>query len=177
MMAHYVVLGSPHAGDTYKVALMLGLAGHSWRLAPETADFCGPVLLAGDQSVREAGAILDFLAEETRRFGPKSDDERRQIMRWMLFDARCFGCLMSDRGELSVSPITAQALAMADQHLAEHPFLIGRRLTIADIALGGTLLAAAAKGLSLAALVHVENWLDRIRAQPGWKGPEVVAKA
>jgi glutathione S-transferase len=66
---------------------------------------------------------------------------------------------------------------MADQHLAEHPFLIGRRLTIADIALGGTLLAAAAKGLSLAALVHVENWLDRIRAQPGWKGPEVVAKA
>ena len=45
-----------------------------------------PVLVHGTQDLTQSGVILDYLAEQTRKFGPKSDDERREILRWMLFD-------------------------------------------------------------------------------------------
>lgn len=170
IVTRYVVQGWPGASDTYKVTLMLALAGQRWSLmaAPETV--AGPALLADGQPISEAGVILDFLAEQTRRFGPKSEDERRQVLRWMLFEARCLG------GSRHALPRPAEALALVDGHLAHHDFLLGRRLTIADVALGGALLVAQGRGLGMNGFVQVENWLDRIRAQPGWRSPDDLAK-
>ena len=45
-----------------------------------------PVLLHNGKKLTQSGVILDYLAEVSRKFGPKSDDERREILRWMLFD-------------------------------------------------------------------------------------------
>ena len=197
----YVVQGMPGASDTYKVALMLSLAGVPWVLETQASQRAlsehtlHPRRLTGmttlcchGHQLCEAGAILDFLAEETRRFGPKSDDERRDILRWMLFEARYLGsplavlrpptpgrnpsALLSDHLLHQIDG----ALALVDEHLTHHAFLLGRRLTIADIALGGEVFWALASGLKMAPLVHLENWLDQIRSQPGWKAPEEIWK-
>ena len=49
-----------------------------------------PVLVHGPVSLTQSGVILDYLADKARKFGPKSEDERREIMRWILFDNHKF---------------------------------------------------------------------------------------
>jgi glutathione S-transferase len=34
----------------------------------------------------QSGAILDYLSRELDRFGPANEDERREILRWLLWD-------------------------------------------------------------------------------------------
>ena len=101
-MADYTLYCFGESGNAYKAALMLACSEMSWK--PKWVDFFHgetrtpeyrqavnemgevPVLVHGTKKISQSGVILDYLAEHSRRFGPKSDDERREILRWMLFD-------------------------------------------------------------------------------------------
>ena len=94
------------SGNAYKAALMLELCRLGWQ--PVRVDFFNgetrsvayrseineqgeaPVLVHGDIKLTQSGVILDYLAELTRKFGAKSDAERREIWRWILFDNHRF---------------------------------------------------------------------------------------
>ncbi len=100
-MAEYTLHGFAQSGNCYKVALALELAGADW--APRFVDYFGgetrtpayreinamgeaPVLEHRGRRFSQSGVILDYLAETLGRFGPRDADERREILRWLLFD-------------------------------------------------------------------------------------------
>ena len=199
-MADYRLNCFGESGNAYKAALMLELCRLSWQ--PVFVDFFNgetrtpeyratvnemgeaPVLEHEGRRLTQSGVILDYLAEVTRKFGPKSDDERREIWRWILFDNHKFTASLATLRYLiqfaktGETPVTeflraraVSALRLADQHLAERPFIIGKRATIADISMAGYLFYGEELTVPLEAHVNLMKWLDRIRALPGWKHP------
>lgn len=199
-MADYRLYCFGESGNAYKAALMLELCRLSWQ--PVFVDFFNgetrtpeyratvnemgeaPVLEHEGRRLTQSGVILDYLAEVTRKFGPKSDDERREIWRWILFDNHKFTASLATLRYLiqfaktGETPVTeflraraVSALRLADQHLAERPFIIGKRVTIADISMAGYLFYGEELTVPLEAHVNLMKWLDRIRALPGWKHP------
>ena len=45
-----------------------------------------PVLEHGELRLTQSGVILDYLAQRYRGFGPQSEEERREVLRWTLWD-------------------------------------------------------------------------------------------
>ncbi len=45
-----------------------------------------PVLVDGDIKLTQSGVIMDYLSEKTGRFGGNTPEERREILRWILWD-------------------------------------------------------------------------------------------
>jgi glutathione S-transferase len=54
-----------------------------------------------------------------------------------------------------------------DDHLADRPFFVGGRLSLADIALYAYTHVAEEGGFDLSAYPAVSAWLDRVAAEPG----------
>ena len=188
------------SGNAYKAALMLELSRCDWSPiwvdyfngATRDPDFRAgtnemgevPVLTHKGIRLTQSGVILDYLAEQTRKFGPKSEDERREILRWTLFDNHKLTSYLATlrylvhfakTGETAVTdflrPRVLSALKIVDLHLANQPFIVGKRATIADFSLCGYLFYGDELPILLEEHIHVMKWLDRIRALPGWKHP------
>ena len=188
------------SGNAYKVALMLELCRLEWQ--PVWVDFFNggtrtpeyranvnemgeaPVLEHGAVKLTQSGVILDYLAELTRKFGAKSDDERREIWRWILFDNHKFTAnlatlrFLMQFAKTGETPVTeflraraTTALKVADAHLASSPYMIGKRATIADLSMAGYMFYGEELSVPLEPHVNVLKWLDRIRSLPGWKPP------
>jgi glutathione S-transferase len=199
-VAEYVLYGFGESGNAYKPALMLELCRLDWQL--KFVDFFNgetrkpeyrakvnemgevPVLVHGGKTLSQSGVILDYLAEQTRKFGPKSDDERREILRWMLFDNHKLTSYVATlrylinfakTGETAVTEFLRArinaSLKIVDGHLAAQPFMIGKRATIADFSLCGYLFFGDELTVPLEGYTQVMNWLDRIKSLPGWKHP------
>ena len=199
-MADFKLFCFAESGNAYKAALMLELCRLKWQ--PIWVDFFAgetrtplyrkdvnemgeaPVLAHGDKRLSQSGVILDYLAELTRKFGAKSDDERREIWRWILFDNHKFTANLATlrflisfakSGETPVTEFLRgrciNALKIVDGHLAQNPFMIGKRATIADLSMCGYLYYGEELSVPLESYINVLNWLDRIKALPGWKHP------
>jgi glutathione S-transferase len=61
-----------------------------------------------------------------------------------------------------------QALTVMDRHLAETPFFVAGRYSIADIALYAYTHVAHEGGFDLGAYPALRAWLERVAAQPGY---------
>ena len=100
-MADYTLYCFAQSGNAYKAALMLNLCGADWQ--PRFVDFFNgetrtpafrainelgevPVLEQGGRRLGQSGVILDHLAQRFGKFGWADDDERREILRWLLWD-------------------------------------------------------------------------------------------
>jgi glutathione S-transferase len=206
-MARYQLYGFGESGNSYKVALMLELTGSDWSLVP--VDFFkgetrgetyrgevnamgeAPVLVDGELMLSQSGVILDYLAEETRQFGPRDAAERREIWRWILFDNHKFTSYFATlrflvglqrSGESPVTEFlrgrTAAAFAIVDKHLEGRDFLVAERPTIADLSLAGYVFYDEETGIDRARYPAIEAWKARLRALPGWKHPyELMPRA
>jgi glutathione S-transferase len=199
-MADFKLYCFGESGNAYKVALMLQLCGLNW--SPIFVDFFNgetrsdvfrrdvnvmgevPVLVHGERNLSQSGVALDYLAEVTRKFGGKSDDERREILRWMMFDnhkltsaiaSLRFMITLSKHDESALTEwLRARALGalrVLNSHLADKNFALGKRPTIADFSMCGYLFYGDELPLDVQQFTHVMNWLDSIKALPGWKGP------
>lgn len=195
------------SGNAYKAAFMLSACGLDW--TPILVDFFNgetrspkyrsevnemgevPVLVHGARKLAQSGVILTFLARQTGEFGAKDDDERAEVLRWLLFDNHKFTSytatlrFMVALAKTGETPVTeflrarAQgAAAIVDKHLAETPWLVAGRPTIADISLSGYLFHPEEYGMNWGGYANIARWLDRLRALPGWKPPyEMIPKA
>jgi glutathione S-transferase len=199
-MAEYTLYCFAESGNAYRVALMLNLCGLDWE--PRKVDFFGgetrtpeyrqainemgevPVLEHADKRLSQSGVILDYLSEQTGRFGAENDEERRDIWRWILFDNHKFngslGALrfllrFAKTGETPATDfLRGRALGsmqIVDSHVARQDFILGKRATIADLSMCGFLYYGDELGVDLSAYPHVQRWIDRIAALPGWKHP------
>jgi glutathione S-transferase len=61
-----------------------------------------------------------------------------------------------------------RALQILERELALRPFITGDTYTIADIALFAYTHRADEAGLPLREFPHVCDWIERVRAQPGF---------
>jgi glutathione S-transferase len=202
-MAEYTLYCYAQSGNCFKAALMLNLCGADW--APRLVDYFNgetrtpayreinemgeaPVLEfktpQGLRRLSQSGVILDYLSAKFGRFGPNSEDERREILRWTLFDNHKltsyigtlrFMLTFMKTGETPVTEFlrgrALTALGVLNAHLGRQRFAIGERPTIADISMCGYLYWPEDFGVSWDDYPNVKRWLDDIRALPGWVYP------
>ena len=193
------------SGNAYKVALMLELCQADWkpnRLAffagetrsPEfrSKNIMGeaPVLVHhrpdGDVTMAQSGAILDYLVRRLGKFGPENEDERSEILRWILWDNHKLSSYSATYRFMSFflkkpadDPIVVFFHARAngawkvlEAHLDNNTFLVGGRPTIADFSLCGYLFWPAEIGMNPKDFPNITAWLGRIAALPGFKTAE-----
>jgi glutathione S-transferase len=200
-MAEYTLYGFAQSGNAYKPALLLALAGADW--APRFVDYFNgetrtpayrainvmgevPVLEHGPLRLSQSGVILDYLAQPARfgRFGPADEQERREILRWLLWDnhkltsytatCRFLRAFASDPdpGVLAEFRKRAEsAWAVLDAHLHGRRYVAAERLTIADVSLCGYLFFDDEIGVDWAAYPNLAAWLARLRGEPRWVHP------
>jgi glutathione S-transferase len=199
-VAEYVLHCFGESGNAYKAALMLELSGCDW--VPRLVDFFAgetrearyraelnemgevPVLEHGGRRLTQSGAILVYLAERTGRFMWRSEDERFEVLRWILYDNHKFTSYFATLrflygiqkvGETPVIEFlrgrATAAFGIVDKHLASRPFIVGDLPTIADLSLAGYVYYPEETGIDRAAYPHLEAWAERVAALPGWKHP------
>ncbi|MCF8151315.1 MAG: glutathione S-transferase C-terminal domain-containing protein [Burkholderiaceae bacterium] len=198
-MAEYTLHCFAQSGNAYKPALMLALCAADW--APRFVDFFNgatrtpeyralnvmgevPVLEHQGQRLSQSGVILDYLAETLGRFGWQSEDERREILRWMLFDNHKFTGYTATYRYLRnfVTAADPAVLAMfrgraesawkvLDAHLAGREWIVARRPTIADFSLAGYVFWPEEIGVDWQDYPNIRDWSARIAALPGWQHP------
>jgi glutathione S-transferase len=188
------------SGNAFKVALMLNLCGAQW--TPRFVDFFNgetrtpeyrasinemgevPVLEHDGKRLSQTGVILDYLVSIFRKFGWDSEDERREILRWILWDNHKltsyiatlrFFVQFQKTGETPVTEFlrgrVKTSLGILNTHLGKSGFAVGNKPSIADFSMCGYLYWPDEFGVSWSEFPLVEAWLERIKALPGWVHP------
>jgi glutathione S-transferase len=198
-MAEFTLYGFAQSGASYKVALCLELARADWAVrfvdyfngethtpAYRAINVMGeaPVLEHGELRLTQSGVILDYLAERFPQFGARNTSERREILRWLLWDNhkltsytatyRFYRTFAPDADPAVVAEFRKRALAnlqILNDHLAGRTFVVADRPTIADLSICGYLYFDDELGFDWSAVPHVDAWRNRLRELPGWKHP------
>jgi glutathione S-transferase len=189
------------SGNAYKAALAMELTGIAWE--PIFVDFFQgatrstefrrinplgevPVAETPDGVMSQSGIILDWVAETSGRMGWTTPQERREILRWVLFDnhkvSGVAGPLRFNMNflppEKRQEPVNAflamrlgSALKVMETRLAERQWLALDGPTIADISCCGYLYYDESFGFARPEYPAIDAWLDRISMLPGWKHP------
>jgi glutathione S-transferase len=198
-MAEYTLFCFAQSGNAYKPALALELAGADW--APRFVDYFNgetrtaayrainvmgeaPLLLHRGVYLAQSGVILDYLAETLGQFGPADAAERREILRWLLWDNHKltsytatyrFMRTFTKDAEPAVLDVFRRraetAWGVLDAHLGGRRYVVGDQLTIADLSLCGYLFWPEEIGVDWAAYPGIRDWLARIQSEPRWVPP------
>ena len=199
-MAEYQLHCFGESGNAYKVALLLELTGADWEPlfvdffdgATRTPEFRSevnelgevPVLIHGTRKLSQSGVILTYLADRLGQFGPGSEDEGLEILRWLFFDnhkfTSFFATLRFQQHFMKVgqTPVTdfllgrvQGAFDIVDKHLATTDFILGKQPTIADLSMCGYLFYKDEVALDWLRWPSLVRWTERVAGLPRWKGP------
>lgn len=190
------------SGHSYKAALALELSGLDWE--PVKVDFFNgetrspayrgdvnemgeaPVMIDGDIRLTQSGVIQDYISEKSGKFGGSDAVERREILRWVLWDnhklssqAGMLRFLMNflpeeKRPEQVIEFTQARlkgAFAVLDGHLQGRDWIVGNGLTNADLTCCGYFYYPEPFGFDRAEWPGIDAWLTRLSETPGWKAP------
>ena len=145
-----------------------------------------PTYTEGALRLTQSGVILDHLARRHSRFGPETEAERQEILRWLLWDNHKltanlatgrFMTLFLPEAKRNADIIAfllgraRAAMGVLDARLANRDFILGPRLTIADLSCAGYLYFLDEIDLDIAPFPHLAAWRARIAALPGWAHP------
>jgi glutathione S-transferase len=192
-----ILYDSPVSGNCYKVRLLAAHLGLPLERRPlDVVDRSNRPEVIGDKNpsqrvptlilddgrpLGESGAILWYLARGTR-FVPEDDYDAAQVLQWQFFEqydvepniavAR-FWLQFSGEPERYTDALPARheggnrALAALERRLTGRRYLVGERLSIADIALYGYVHVADEGGFDLRRYPAVGAWIERVAAEPG----------
>jgi len=147
-----------------------------------------PVLEDGDFVLWESCAIMQYLADITsnQTLYPREARERADINRWLFWASQhwtpAIGAIAWERvgkkvfgkGEPDMREIIRgetelqKLLPILDAKLSGGPWLHGAQLTLADIAISGTLIVAEQALLPLATFSNIRRWFAAIQDRPSW---------
>jgi|TARA_R110000850_G_scaffold754_11_gene4465 glutathione S-transferase len=190
------------SGNAYKAALALQLSGLDWE--PVKVDFFGgqtrtpdyrttinnmgeaPVLIDGDIRLTQSGVIQDYVSEQSGKFGGRTNEERREILRWVLWDNHklssnagmtrfLINFLPEDKQPKEVIGFMqgrlSAAYAVLNDHLEGRDWIVGDEITNADLSCCGYLYYPEPFGFVREDWPHIDAWLTRLSETPGWKAP------
>ncbi len=185
--------GTPRSGNTHKIRMALTFLGLPWNEQPTDAAARQsdafralnpmaqiPLFIDGDFRLRDSQAILAYLAARHRpgNWDGNTPGERGEIAVWLSHAAneiangpatlrlsRQFGATIA---EDQAQAVTARFLPVIEAHLAQHRWLVGDRLTIADLAASPYLALAGEADIDLARWPEIAQWTQRIAALPGF---------
>ncbi len=190
------------SGNAYKAALALELSGLDWEAVK--VDFFGgetrtpeyraevnamgeaPVMIDGDVRLTQSGVIQDYVAEKSGRFGGKNAEERREILRWVLWDNHklssmagvtrfLMNFLPPDKRPAEVIGFNQgrlkAAYAVLNDHLEGRDWIVGDGITNADLSCCGYLYYPEPFGFDRTDWPNIDAWLTRLSETPGWKAP------
>ena len=191
------------SGNAYKAALALELSGLDWE--PVFVDFFNgatrtdpfraenpmgevPLLIdtVHDYRVSQSGAIQDYVSHLSGRFAGETPQERREVLRWVLWDNHklssvagmtrfLMNFLPEHKRPTEVISFNKGRLASAyevlDRHLGGRDWIVGQTPTNADFSACGYLFYPEPFGFVRSDWPHVNAWLGRIEALAGWKHP------
>lgn len=190
------------SGNSYKAALPLALSGLDWE--PVKVDFFGgetrtpeyrkninemgeaPVLVDGDVKITQSGVIQDYISEKSGKFGGENAAEKREVLRWVLWDNHklssmagmtrfLMNFLPEDKRPAEVIGFNLgrlkSAYATLDAALEGRDWLVGNGPTNADFSCCGYLYYPEPFGFDRKEFGNIDKWLDRIAALPGYKAP------
>ena len=190
------------SGNAYKALLALELSGLDWE--PVKVDFFGgqtrqpdyraqinnmgeaPVMIDGDLRLTQSGVIQDYVAEKAGKFGGGDATERREIMRWVLWDNHklsgvagmtrfLMNFLPEDKRPAEVIAFSQGRLKAAygvlNDHLDGRDWIVGDELTNADLSCCGYLYYPEPFGFARSDWPLIDAWLTRLSETPGWKAP------
>src|SRR3954469_3883399 len=199
----YKLHGVSQSGNCYKVALLLPALCQPWEaLHMPFSDFVAglqrsdgwrqeqnpmgelPILEYDGRKLTQSGAILIHLAQAHGAYGGENDDERQEVLRWILFDnhkfTSYFAALRFMKSFAPVAPDPAvdkwlrgrfeNAFAIAERHLANRDYMVGNRPTIADLSMAGYVyFPVEESGCDIARqFPALARWADRLKSLPGW---------
>ncbi|KIN70847.1 Glutathione S-transferase family protein [Sulfitobacter noctilucae] len=190
------------SGHSYKAALALELSGLDWEPvkidffngAGRTAEFKSnlnimgeaPVMIDGDVKLTQSGIIQDYVSEKSGKHGGRNAEERREILRWVLWDNHklssmagvtrfLMNFLPEDKQPKEVIGFHLARLkgtyAVLDDHLAGRNWIVGDSLTNADMTCCGYLYYPEPFGFDRSEWPNIDAWLTRLSDTPGWKAP------
>lgn len=160
-----------------------------WR---ETANAMGevPVLDDGVRRLTQSGVILTYLAKKHGAFHGAGEEEQQEVLRWLFFDnhkftsyyatyrfMKAFGATAPDPAVMSwLRGRLDNAFTIVNKHLEHRAFMVGLSPTVADLSLCGYLFYPVEEsGYEVAVrFPHINSWLSRIQAIPGWADPYEV---
>jgi glutathione S-transferase len=199
----YRLHGFGQSGNTFKVAFLLRALEQpfecvfvdfingitrtdAWR---EGANEMGevPVLEDGGRRLTQSGAILSYLANKHGAFTGANEEEKLEVLRWLLFDNHKFTSYMASYrfmkafGPAAPDPAVMawlrgrldNAFGIVNKHLASRSYVIGNAPTIADFSLCGYLFYPVEEsGYEIVErFPHIDAWLSRLREIDGWANP------
>ncbi len=189
------------SGNAYKAAITLELSGLEWEPVfvdffngeTRTPEFLElnemgevPVMIDGKLKLSQSGVIQDYVSSKSGKLGGQSADERREILRWMFWDNhKMSGQAGSLRFMMNFLPEEKRpqqairwlngrvqaALGTLERALTGRDYLVGGRLTLADLACCGYLYYPEPFGFERSEWPNIDAWLTRISETPGWKHP------
>jgi glutathione S-transferase len=194
------------SGNCYKVALLLQALRQPWEAVHMPfADFGAgvqrsdgwrqeqnamgelPILETGGKKLTQSGAILIHLAGKHGAYGGQDEDERQEVLRWILFDNHKFTSYFATLRFLkSFSPVAPDpvvdkwlrgrvdaAYGIVERHLTTRDYMVGNQPTIADLSLAGYVyFPVEESGVDIAnQYPALSKWRDRLKQLPGWKPP------
>ena len=190
------------SGNSYKVALALSIAGLPWEkvvvdyFGGETRQPAWraevnelgevPVLEVEGRKLSQSGVILLHLADHVSALS-LSEEERPEALRWLLFDNHKFTANLATYRWLRTFAAPAPheavlafirqriggAFDIVEKHLGQQRFIVGDRLTIADLSLAGYVFYPKEElGFDISAeYPNLSAWMRRIAQTPGWQAP------
>jgi glutathione S-transferase len=188
------------SGNAYKAALTLELTGinwapvfvdffggqmrsHAYRDLNIMAE--APLLIDGDFKLSQSGAIQQWAVDQSGRLGGLPED-KYEVLRWILFDNHKMSSQAgvtrfllnflpeSKRPHEAIKFMQSRmigALKTLNTHLEGRTWLVGKDMTIADIANCGYLFYPEPYGFVRTDWPHIDGWLKRIETTHGWKHP------
>lgn len=190
------------SGNAYKAALALELSGLAWE--PVYVDFFNgearseaylntvnemgevPVMVDGDIKLTQSGVIQQYVADKSGKFGGRNDQERYEILRWVLWDNHklssqngitrfLLNFIPEDKRPTEAIAFLQGRLQAAykvlEGHLDGRDWIVGDAITNADISCCGYLYYPEPYGFDRKAWPNIDRWLANIEATPGWKHP------
>ena len=190
------------SGNAYKAALALQLSGLDWE--PVKVDFFGgetrtqdyrttinnmgeaPVMIDGDIRLTQSGVIQDYISEQSGKFGGGNPEERREILRWVLWDNHklssnagmtrfLMNFLPEDKQPKEVIGFMqgrlSAAYAVLNDRLNGRDWIVGDGITNADLSCCGYLYYPEPCGFVRKDWPLIDAWLTRLSDTPGWKAP------
>ena len=136
-------------------------------------------------SIFESGAILQYLADKTGRFGGSTPRARIAVSEWLMWQMGGLGPMAGQAHHfLKYAPLmdppndlpyakdryraeTARLYGVLDRQLARHAYVACDEVTIADFAIWGWASLWEGQQQTLEDKPHMARWLDTMAARPG----------